>query len=138
MQWSDVSRPPAPRVLRQFGLLCFALGTAYFGWRAWRGAADAWAISALTAGLVIGVAGLVRPMLLRWVFTGWMMLAFPIGWTISKVVLALMFFVMFTPVALVFRAIGRDPLRQRRQAATGSLWLQKPAARSVRDYFRQF
>ena len=40
-----------------------------------------------------------------------MVLAFPIGWTVSQVMLALMFFGLFTPIGLVFRLIGRDPLQ---------------------------
>ena len=43
-----------------------------------------------------------------------MVLAFPIGWTVSQVMLAMMFFGLFTPIGLVFRLIGRDPLHRAR------------------------
>ncbi len=49
---------------------------------------------------------------MRWVYIGWMILAFPIGWTVSQVMLAVMFFGLFTPIGLVFRLIGRDPLHR--------------------------
>ena len=45
-----------------------------------------------------------------------MVLAFPIGWTVSQVILLLMFYGLFTPIGLVFRLIGRDPLQRARRA----------------------
>ena len=56
---------------------------------------------------------------MRLIYVGWMVLAFPIGWTVSQVMLALMFFGLFTPIGLVFRLIGRDPLQRTRPARTG-------------------
>ena len=44
-----------------------------------------------------------------------MVLAFPIGWTVSQVILLLMFYGLFTPIGLVFRLIGRDPLHRARR-----------------------
>jgi hypothetical protein len=73
---------------------------------------------------------------LRPVYTGWMIVAFPIGWTVSKIALGLMFFLVFLPVGLVFRMTGRDVLHLKRRAG-GSYWLAKPASRSSDDP-RQF
>ena len=36
-----------------------------------------------------------------------MIVAFPIGWAVSHIMLAALFYGLFTPVALVFRTIGR-------------------------------
>ena len=58
---------------------------------------------------------MIRPEWLRSIYVGWMVLAFPIGWTVSQVMLAVMFFGLFTPIGLVFRLIGRDPLQRARQ-----------------------
>ena len=51
--------------------------------------------------------------------------------------LAVLFYGLFTPVALLFRLIGRDALSLRRRAGTASYWKPKPAAPAVRSYFRQ-
>jgi hypothetical protein len=53
--------------------------------------------------VLVGVTGLIAPAMVRPVYTGWMIVAFPIGWTVSKVALGLMFFLVFMPVGLVFR-----------------------------------
>jgi TRAP-type C4-dicarboxylate transport system permease small subunit len=135
MQWAEVIAPPKEKVLRQFAglFLVFFLGVA--AWRAWRGQADAWAIGIAVMAVAVGLLGLVRPSAIRFIFTGWMIVAFPIGWTISRLALAIMFYVVITPVALVFRAIRRDELHLRRGGT--SYWKSKHGPEHVRQYLRQ-
>lgn len=136
MQWSDVTAAPPQKMLRQFAglFLVFFLGLA--GWHVWTKQADGWAAALAGIGLGVGVLGLVRPSAVRWIFTGWMVVAFPIGWTISRLMLGVMFYGIFTPVAFVFRAMKRDALRIRREDAR-SYWTVKPRPENVASYFRQ-
>ena len=67
-----------------------------------------------------------------------MVLAFPIGWLVSQLVLALIFYGLITPLALVFRGRGRDPLQRARPASDESLWRPKASPADVRRYFRQY
>jgi hypothetical protein len=80
---------------------------------------------------------MVQPAAIRWVYSGWMIAVFPIGWTISRLMLAGLFYLVFTPVALVFRLIRRDALHVR-TPDTGSFWTPKGGATSADQYFRQF
>ena len=66
-----------------------------------------------------------------------MIAVFPIGWTISRLMLAALFYLVFTPVGFGFRLIRRDALR-RRQSEAPSLWARKAGATSADQYFRQF
>ena len=67
-----------------------------------------------------------------------MVAVFPIGWTMSKVIMAVIFYGVFTPVAVLFRLMGRDALHLRRQPNADTYWLPKPQAAGVGQYFRQF
>jgi hypothetical protein len=67
-----------------------------------------------------------------------MILAFPIGWTVSNLVLVLVFFGLFTPVALVFRLLGRDALQRRFQPEQDTYWTARPETTEPVRYFRQF
>jgi Saxitoxin biosynthesis operon protein SxtJ len=136
MQWSDVTAPPPPKMLRQFAGLWLIVFVGLAAWRAWHGQTGAWTWGLGAAGLIVGLLGLVQPMAVRWIFTGWMIAAFPIGWTVSRVVLAAMFYLIFTPVGLVFRLMGRDPLHLRRDGGR-SYWSAKPAPAEHDAYFRQ-
>jgi hypothetical protein len=88
--------------------------------------------------LTIGPLGLVRPDWLRWLYVGWMIVAFPIGWTVSQIMLAVMFFGLFTPIGLAFRLAGRDPLDRARPPKRTSYWVPKPQPADLRRYFKQF
>ena len=138
MQWSEVIAPPPPKLLRQFAGLFLVVFLALAGWRVWQGEADAWALGLAGLALAVGVTGLVYPPAVRFIYTGWMIVAFPIGWTISRLALALMFFAVITPVALFFRLVGRDELQLRRRETGASCWNPKHGPEGVRQYLRQF
>jgi hypothetical protein len=69
----------------------------------------------LLAGVAVGAA--LRP---RW-FRGYYRFSSKLGFAISRMagfaVLALLFFIVITPLGLVLRMMGKDPLRLRRPAA---------------------
>lgn len=140
MQWSDVTKAPPPKMLRQFAGLFLLVFGSLAAWRAWNGQVDGWTLAIGAAAVIIGGVGLVVPALVRPVYTGWMIVAFPIGWTVSHVALALMFFVLFAPIGIAFRLFGRDALRlrPRRQGRQESFWVAKTRATSGEEYLRQF
>src|SRR5262245_16218390 len=106
MQWSDVTRAQPPKVLRQFGLICLAVFGGMAVWRLTHGQGGLVTGILGVAALVLGALGLIAPTALGPVFTTWMIVAFPIGWTVSRLLLGLLYFLLFTPVALVFRLMG--------------------------------
>jgi len=65
-------------------------------------------------------------------------LAFPIGWVISQIMLLLMFYVVLTPVAWIFRLRGRDMLQRKPAPARASYWVPKESPTDLRRYFRQY
>jgi hypothetical protein len=138
MQWSDIPLDPPRKTLRQFA----GLWLAFFGgmalWQALVKGRPTLGLSIAGLAVVVGVAGLTRPDWMRFIYVGWMILAFPIGWTVSQVMLALMFFGLFTPIGLVFRLIGRDPLQRNRPTGRESYWQPKPTPDDLRRYFKQF
>jgi Saxitoxin biosynthesis operon protein SxtJ len=138
MRWSDIQFDPTRKTLRQFA----GLWLAFFGALAlWHGLARGRIVLALVLGLlasVVGVLGLTRPKWMRFIYVGWMVLAFPIGWAISQAMLVVMFFGLFAPIGLVFRLLGRDALQRTRQPEPKSYWTRKPAPADLRHYFKQF
>jgi hypothetical protein len=138
MTWSDLPTNPSPKVLRQFSaawLVCFlALGARqYFG----RGHNQAGLTFGATA-VVIGLLGLAKPAAVRWIFVSWMVIAFPIGWAISQITLALMFYGLLTPIAFLFRLQGRDLLSRKPAPERNTYWTLKPTPQDIHSYFRQY
>src|SRR5215470_17426382 len=114
MQWSEVTARPSTRTLRQFAALFLIVFTVAAGLRVWRGDTGTSTIAIAVTGVTVGLVGLVRPEAIRYVYTGWMIAAFPIGWTISRVIVTVLFYVVFTPFAFVFKLVGRDALGLKR------------------------
>jgi hypothetical protein len=138
MQWSDISFSPPTRTLRQFaGLSLLIFGSAASFQFFVRHQPMVAAVFA-TLAIVIGIPGLIRPSLVRPIYVGAMIFAFPIGWTVNKIILACMFYGMFTPVALFFRLIGRDSLSRRHRPAVETYWLPKRQITDLASYFRSF
>ena len=138
MQWADVTRRQTSKTLRQFGILCLAV---FGGWAVWRfGDGQRGPATALlaAASVLLGVLGLLKPNALQPIFTAWMALAFPLGWLISRLLLAALYYAVFTPIAVVFRLRNRDVLRIRQKSSGGSYWTAKPGRSDVSDYLRQF
>jgi hypothetical protein len=137
MQWSDIPFRPSERTLRQFAGLWLLFFGFLAGWQSLFGEPALAAALAFLA-VAVGALGLFKPYAVRSVFVGWMVLAFPIGWLVSRVLLASLYYGLFTPLAVVFRALGRDPLRRRAQPAVATYWAPKPAPASTRSYFHQY
>ncbi len=137
MDWSDVIKPPSARLLRQFAGLWMVFFGGLAAARVWHGHSDVWAVTLATLAVVVGGLGLIKPEAIRLVYSGWMIAAFPIGWTVSQVMLAVLFYAIFTPVGLIFRLIRRDALGLRRRDVA-SYWMVKTPAARAEDYFRQF
>ena len=138
MQWSDIQFRPPLKTLRQFAGLWLAF---FGGLAAWQGIF----LGRGTLGMVLaalalsaGLLGLVWPWIIAAGLCGWMVLAFPIGWTVSQAMLAIMFYGLFTPIGLLFRLIGRDPLQLTRRQGLETYWSPKPPANDPRRYFKQF
>ena len=134
----DEAQPRATdRTLRQFAALwLLALG----GLAAWHGLVRDNLVPALVLGplgIAVGTLGLAKPRAIGPLFTGLMILTYPIGWLVSRVLLVVLFYGMFVPLALLFRLIGRDALVRRRRPDGPSYWTTKPAATDVRSYLRQ-
>jgi hypothetical protein len=138
MRWSDLPINPSHRTLRQFaGLWILVFG----GWTVWywlNGGA-AWQVALLAAVVVtVGTIGLVAPPAIRAIFVGWMVLVFPIGWVVSRVLLLGLFVLVMTPVGLVLRLFGRDALNLRRRTGVQSYWKRMSTPSAPGAYFRQY
>jgi hypothetical protein len=138
MIWSSISTKPSAKILRQFSgaWLVFFLalgGRQYFG----RGHHQTGLILGVLA-VVIGGLGLLKPAAVRWLFVGCMVLAFPMGWVISHLMLALMFYGILTPIAIFFRLRGRDALSRKPDPGRATFWAPKPMPQDVRSYLRQY
>jgi Saxitoxin biosynthesis operon protein SxtJ len=134
----QINRNPSARDLRSFARIWFPLFVAFLGamlW--WRGnqataAYVVWGVGALVAAAVLASQAIARR-----VFVGLMIVTYPIGLVVSTIALALLFYLVFTPLGWAMRLAGRDPLRLRARAARTE-WHPVQQSDDPKQAFRQF
>lgn len=126
---------PAPRQLRQFAVIGGVL-LPLLGW--WWGASAATVGLLLVLGCGLAVTGYHRPALVRPAFLGLMLVTTPIGLVAGELVLLLIYFALFLPLAMLFRLTGRDALLLRPDHQRSSWWQVRTGPPQARQYYRQF
>ena len=113
-------KPKTDAELRKFGFVMavpLALLAALTWWR------GTWAWPYLGgAAIVFAGLGLAAPRSLAIVERAWMRLAAVLAAVMTRVVLVITFFLVFTPFGLVMRALGRRPLAVTADPNAASYW----------------
>jgi hypothetical protein len=144
----EIDWTPGPKKLRDFALLLGLVCVLWAGHSAWRRGllrADAFAdpawwlpLTLVLIGAVAVVLGLAAPKVLRPIYVGWMLAAFPISWVVSNVLLGVTYYVVFTAFATVFRLLGRDELQRRLDPRATTYWRERGPEPPPSRYFKQF
>lgn len=92
----------------------------------------------LAIGLALAVAALVYPRVLTPLNKAWMKLGLVLFKVISPVMLALLYYGCFVPMGLLMRAMGKDPLRLKREPEARSYWIKRTDADRVTSMKNQF
>ena len=135
----EINIDPSRRQLNQFGFIWMGF-VAFFGVIAFFKLRSPSLASGLwVAAVVVPVVGWIFPRFMRWVFLGMSYLAFPIGFVVSHVVLAVVYYLVLTPIGLLTRLFGYDSMKRRFDPEAKSYWVERSAAAvDSKRYFRQF
>lgn len=124
--------------LRNFGLV-MAVVLALIGGYLWYQDAVG---PAQTFGWVAGgffVVGLVLPITLTPIYFPWMWLARILAFVNTHLLLAIVFYTLFTFIGLFMRLLGRDPLDRKIIPDRDSYWQRRePSLLDREHYLRQF
>jgi hypothetical protein len=143
----DIDWRPADKQLQRFGfyLSAFALLAAGMSIiRANRADATLSVICSpriillLILAILAASLGQLRPGWLRPIYISLTAVTAPIRWCVSYVTIMLVYLLVFTPVALVFRVIGRDVLRRRFGRPAATYWVLREQPTSPRSYLKEF
>ncbi|MDX2457245.1 MAG: SxtJ family membrane protein [Gammaproteobacteria bacterium] len=134
---TTVNTYPDKQELRKFGLVFAGMFILIFGlllpW-IWDKSSPMWP---WIVAAVFVVTALLVPMVLGPVYQLWMKIGHVLGWINTRIILGIMFFFIFAPVALVLRLLGKDMLRRRLDTTATSYRIaseQLPRDRMERPY----
>lgn len=135
--FADLKQPPSASDLRGFRLIValggLALSLILYFLKHRHGAALGLVSAAFSLALLSFVPGLGR-----WLFAGWMGLGMALGRVTTPILLGVVWLVLFAPLGLVFRLMGRDAMKRRFPASEATFWEPHDSNRKVASYFQQF
>jgi hypothetical protein len=95
-----------------------------------------WALGLAGVFLVVAI---LRPVWLHPLNQGWIKLGLLLGRVVNPVVMGLLFFIVVTPTALIFRLLHKDPLRLSLNPTDRSYWIERhPPGPSQETMANQF
>ena len=131
-------KPRTFRAEKEFGLVVGGVFVLLGSWWLYRGKFLSAAYVLMTLGTALILFGVLVPRLLVIPRKLWMKLAEAMAYVSSRIILAIVFFLVLTPIGLVKRAMGWDPL-QRRSGPRDSFWQPYPdRQRNPRHYEKMF
>ena len=96
----------------------------------------AWSLAVAAAFLIVALA---KPSLLRPIHKAWLRLGGVLQKITNPLVMALLFYGVVTPTALIMRLFGQDPLRLRFDPQAKSYWIERrppgPDPQTMRHQF---
>jgi len=133
-----INRNPSRKELQVFGVCWLGffgiLGAVLF----WRTAFSAIVVALWIFAVVIPLAGWFLPSFMKAVFVCMSYATYPIGMTVSFLILAFVFYLVITPIGIIIKILGYDPLKRKFDPNVKSFWIEKEAKKSLDSYFRQF
>ena len=145
----QINLSPERRVLRKFAwfgdvglplLAAFVVKTAAgLPWTA----AELWGhlgvlVVAVVAVLAVICFELGVDLVARALFVALSIVAIPIGFVISHVLIAVVYYLVLTPIGLALRLTGRDVLGKKLDKQAPSYWHHRDRARPASSYFKLY
>jgi small basic protein len=123
--------------LREFGLTIGAILVILGGVALWRGRCF-WPYL-FTGGVLFAVLGLFLGGVLKPLQKVWMAAALVIGFFMSRLILAILFYAVITPMGLIAKVSGKDILDEKMDKGCSSYWKERDAGpKSKESYEKQF
>lgn len=139
MSLVKINWSPARKELRSFGKIALAASVIIcLLLYKFKSTPAPWLLLIFAAGSIIFLTSLISLKLTRMIYLGLVLATMPIGWAVSLLVMAMFYFLLLTPLGLVFRLFGRDPLDRKFKSKRESYWQRHRSPDSIERYFRQF
>ena len=139
MSLVEINWNPEKKELREFGLIAVVvLSAASIILRFRFGVAGIWALTPGAAGFCICLITLVSAKAARIIYLGLTFAALPIGFVVSIFLMGIFYFLVLTPIGIIFKLLGRDLLSRKFLPGAATYWSSRKNAADQERYFHQF
>ncbi|MDA0832763.1 MAG: SxtJ family membrane protein [Planctomycetota bacterium] len=134
----NVNWNPPKKMLQQFCVLLTIFGTLFAGVAYAKTGDPTVSLSIFVVALFLSVTGYFVPPFGRIVYVGMMIVTYPIGWTLSHLLLGGIFYLVITPLAIMMKLFGYDPMKRSIDKSAATYWQKRTPATSSKRYFQQY
>jgi len=139
MSLAEINWHPSRKELRTFAIIALIAAAllALLLWR-FKGLGIQWSAVIISLGAFILLSSFISLRLTRMIYLGFILVTLPIGLLMSFLLLAIFYFGILTPLALLFRLIGRDTLHRKFDPDAESYWITHRQPDNLDRYYNQF
>lgn len=141
--FKQVNWQPGPAELRTFSrslMIGFPIIAALLGAMRWirTAAVPEWIVWLGATGFAIGVITRLIPRLAPPFYLLWHAVTCTIGLIVTNAIVASIYYLVITPVGLLLRATGRDPMERKMLPKGTTYWEDAAKPEGPERYFRQY
>ena len=93
----------------------------------------------LIFGVALCIFGIATPFILKPIYWVWMIFVTILGWIMTRIILSLLFYIIFTPIGLIPRFFGKQFLELKWDKSKESYWnIRTNEHLQKRNYEQQF
>lgn len=140
--FKEVNWKPGPPELRAFSrslMIGFPILASTLGLLRWirTSAVPNWVLWLGATGFTIGLLTRLLPRLAPPFYVLWHVITCTIGLVVTNTVVAAIYYFVITPVGLMLRATGRDPMDRKMLPKDATYWKNAAMPKGPERYFRQ-
>lgn len=123
--------------LRKFGITIGVILLIIAGFLFWKEKESFQLVFAI--GIILFVSGITIPIIIKPVYWIWMIFAIILGWFMTRVILSLLFYMIFIPIGLISRLLGKQFIELRWNKNDSTYWnYRSPKQMNNASYEKQF
>lgn len=139
MSLIEINWSPNQKELRKFGIISLIVSALVaLSLYALKGPGIQWVAAIFFIGLIIFTSSMISLKVTRGIYLGLILVTMPIGLAVSFTLMAVFYYLLLTPLGLIFRLIGRDSLGRKFDPNTNSYWIVRQPPENLDRYFHQF
>jgi hypothetical protein len=138
MKVIQIEHNPSRRQLNVFGIIWLVFFGVVGGIATTNGGSMLVATVIWGLAVAVPVVGWIVPAFMRITYIGMAYAAFPIGFVVSCLILAVVYYLVLTPTGLLMRLFGHDPMNRQFDERADTYWSRREQDHNLEAYFRQF